>query len=151
MEWLLLYVGIGVCLAPWMYWGERKHNQLHSGDPVVLMLLYVTFAWPVFAIGLPLGWKANKKEALKQEARDFEALLERVRREDRRRVRQEFAEFDKELGVETAPKQWRVGNPEAAAEYDRLMDEAQYRVRDIESGFSSGGYILSAHAQNWRL
>lgn len=128
MEWVLLYVGIGVCLAPWLYRGERKAGYLKAHDPASnTMLAFAISGWPYFIISLPIGWRVAKREALKQEARDFEALLERVRREDRRRVKQEFAEFDKEL---------------LADKYERSEDGKGYKIPDGTMSFEQMGTMF---------
>lgn len=125
MEWLLLYPAIGLFWFPWFYRNEKRYHKREDRFNGIQTLLTLIILWPAAIWMSPPDWKRAKEEAALQRERDFQVLEERVRREARARTRREFAEFDKELGIEP---EWKKAHPVAAKEYDKLM-------------FSAGGYI----------
>lgn len=174
MIWLLLwtaYATVGFALLPRLLRRRLKIEQakwsyisIDMGDPDVWIpaLMQIT-VWPAM---LPFLHNERKAEAVKEterEEREHEALLESIRRE-RYAPDPRLAEFDKELGIEpehnedpelwVEPKQWRAGNPEAAAEYDANMEIARLKARlqdtswerevvecNVRQGYAMGGYI----------
>lgn len=133
MEWLLLYPLIGVLVFPWHYRNEKRYLKREQRFNGVQNLLGLIILWPVALWVSPQDWEKGAQVLEAEREREFQALETRVRREARARVKQEFAEFDRELGI---VPEWKKAHPVAAKEYEALCFRAGYLPN-----YSKGGRV----------
>lgn len=140
--WILtLYPAIGLGVATYCVVMYRKYDPVDFAGEYAMIALWMFLLWPGYSwLVIPELWR-SKKEFQAKAGRDLEKLLESVRRE-RLAPDPRLAEFDILLGIEPERKHWQKAHPEAAAEYDRNMRLARYRVGVLDRQlFSAGGHI----------
>lgn len=156
--WLLLiYPLVGLYIAVYCLAMYSKYEPLEEPVSKLTCFVFMFLMWPIYVWSvLPELWDA-KKEALGKPAKDFEAMLERIRKEPDPQLADWDREFNELAGIEEPKKYvwedfldngWDVIDDSrlcGAPEFSRggyipmtteLNDIVEFRVREHGSHFS---------------